>query len=74
MKARGMSIQHVRMVPTCKAGAYYAAHTEEIDGSRVPIIVEGGGAEAWTSAVYYPSEDLANQQGDTKFEDLHYYQ
>ena len=56
------------------AGAYYAAHTEEIDGSRVPIIVEGGGAEAWTSAVYYPSEDLANQQGDTKFEDLHYYQ
>lgn len=31
---------------------------KKIDGSRVPIIGEGGGAEAWTSAVYYPSEDL----------------
>ena len=54
------------------AGAYYAAHTEEINGNRVPIIVEGGGAEAWTYAIYYPSEDLANQQVNTKYEDLHY--
>ena len=39
---------------------------------REPVVVEGGGAGYWTFSVYYPSEDLANQQGDTKYEDLYY--
>ena len=57
---------------TAGAGADYAAHTEEINGNKVPVVVEGGGAGYWTFSVYYPSEDLANQQGDTKYEDLYY--
>lgn len=57
---------------TAGAGADYAAHTEEINGNKVPVVVEGGGAGYWTFSVYYPSENLANQQGDTKYEDLYY--
>ena len=73
VNVRGMQYIHVLgRNQTSGSGVYYAIHTEEINGNKVPIIIESSGEDVWTGVVYYPSEDLANQQGDTKYEDLHY--
>ncbi|MBD5807519.1 hypothetical protein [Limosilactobacillus walteri] len=53
-------------------GESYAVKTETINGRQVKILVEGGGAENLVDAVYYQSKDLAQQNADKKFADLHY--
>ncbi|MEI2413487.1 hypothetical protein V8V50_03765 [Ligilactobacillus salivarius] len=53
-------------------GEHFFAHEEEIDGQKVPLVLYGFGANDLTDYVYYPSEDLANQQSDTKYDDINY--
>lgn len=53
-------------------GESYAVKTETIDGKQVKVLVVGGGAENWVDAVYYQSKDMAQQNADKKFDDLHY--
>jgi len=53
-------------------GSSYAVKTETIDGKQVKVLVVGGGAENWVESVYYQSRDLAQQNADKKFDDLHY--
>lgn len=53
-------------------GESYAVKTETIDGKQVKVLVVGGGAENWVDAVYYQSKDMAQQNANKKFDDLHY--
>lgn len=53
-------------------GEHFFTHEEEIDGQKVPLVLYGFGANDLTDYVYYPSEDLANQQSDTKYDDINY--
>lgn len=53
-------------------GASYAVKTETVDGKQVKVLVVGGGAENWVDAIYYQSKDMAQQNADKKFDDLHY--
>lgn len=53
-------------------GSSYTVKTETIDGKQVKVLVQAGGAENWTQAVYYQSKDMAQQNADKKFDDLHY--
>lgn len=53
-------------------GESYAVKTETIDGKQVKVLVVGGGAENWVEGVYYQSKDMAQQNADKKFDDLHY--
>lgn len=57
---------------TAGDGTSYAVHTETINGKQVKVLVVAGGAEFWTDSVYYQSQDMAQQQADKKFDDLHY--
>lgn len=50
-------------------GSSYAIKNE--NGNEV--MVEAGGAEFWIDAVYYKTQDLAQQYKDTKYDDLNYY-
>ena len=53
-------------------GEHFFTHEEEINGQKVPLVLYGFGANDLTDYVYYPSEDLANQQSDTKYDDINY--
>lgn len=53
-------------------GEHFFTHEEEIDGQKVPLVLYGFGANDLTDYVYYPSEDLANQQSDAKYDDINY--
>lgn len=53
-------------------GAYYAVHTETIDGQQVKVLVEAGGAGIWTDEVYYQTQSMAKQNAHRKFDDLRY--
>lgn len=53
-------------------GESYAVKTETVDGKQVKVLVVGGGAENWVDAIYYQSKDMAQQNADKKFDDLHY--
>lgn len=53
-------------------GSFFAVHTETIDGKKVKVLVQAGGATIATDAVYYQTQSLAHQNKDTKFDDLHY--
>lgn len=57
---------------TAGDGSSYAIKTEMVNGKQVKVLVQGGGAENWVEAVYYQSKDMAQQQADTKYDDLHY--
>lgn len=53
-------------------GSFFAVHTETIDGKKVKVLVQAGGATIATDAVYYQTQSLAHQNKDTEFDDLHY--
>ncbi|PHY97398.1 hypothetical protein CR166_08485 [Ligilactobacillus salivarius] len=53
-------------------GEHFFTHEEEINGQKVPLVLYGFGANDLTDYVYYPSEDLANQQSDAKYDDINY--
>ena len=53
-------------------GESYAVKTETVDGKQVKVLVVGGGARNLVDAVYYQSKDMAQQNADKKFDDLHY--
>ncbi len=53
-------------------GSYYAVHSETINGQQVKVLVQAGGAELWVDNVWYQTKDLAHQNADKKFDDLHY--
>lgn len=53
-------------------GEHFFTHEEEIDGQKVPLVLYGFGANDLTDYVYYPSEDLADQQSDAKYDDINY--
>ncbi|PEG97288.1 hypothetical protein CP360_01925 [Lactobacillus sp. UMNPBX9] len=53
-------------------GEHFFTHEEEVDGQKVPLVLCGFGANDLTDYVYYPSEDLANQQSDAKYDDINY--
>lgn len=53
-------------------GEHFFTHEEEINGQKVPLVLYGFGANNLTDYVYYPSEDLANQQSDAKYDDINY--
>ena len=53
-------------------GESYAVKTETVDGKQVKVLVVGGGARNLVDAVYYQSKDMAQQNADKKFADLHY--
>ncbi|WP_242362144.1 hypothetical protein [Limosilactobacillus antri] len=57
---------------TAGDGAYYAVHTETINGQQVKVLVETGGADMHVTAVYYQSQSMAKQQAGTKYDDLNY--
>lgn len=53
-------------------GSFYAVHTETINGQKVKVLVQAGGADLHTDAVYYQSPSMAKQQADTEYDDLDY--
>lgn len=53
-------------------GEHFFTHEEEINGQNVSLVLFGFGANDLTDYVYYPSEDLANQQSDAKYDDINY--
>lgn len=53
-------------------GSSYAIHTETINGKKVQVLVEAGGAGFWTEGVYYRSQSMAKQQAKVHYDDLHY--
>ncbi|WP_251546026.1 hypothetical protein [Limosilactobacillus caecicola] len=55
-------------------GSFYAIHTENIDGKQVKILVAAGGAEIQAYAVYYQTQDQAQQYANKKFDDIRYYE
>lgn len=57
---------------TAGDGSSYTVKTETVNGKQVKVLVQSGGAMNFVEAVYYQSEDMAQQQADTKFDDLHY--
>ena len=57
---------------TAGDGSSYAIHTETVNGKQVKVLVVAEGAGYWTSGVYYQNPQLAKQQADKKFDDLHY--
>ncbi|MBB1079990.1 hypothetical protein H5S09_09255 [Limosilactobacillus sp. STM2_1] len=57
---------------TAGDGSSYAVKTETVDGKPVKVLVAAGGAGNWTEAVYYQSKEMAQQNADKKFDDLHY--
>lgn len=74
-KANGLNYLNTRgWCQTAGDGAFYATHTENIDGQQVQILVEAGGAGIWIDNIYYRSKDQANQYGSRHFKDLHPYQ
>lgn len=54
------------------AGVDYAVHTETIDGQQVKVLVAASGARPWTDSIYYQTPSQAQQNKNTKFDDLHY--
>lgn len=71
--AKGMHWLTVRgWQQTAGAGTFFAVHTETINGKQVKVLIEAGGADMHVDAVYYQSQDMAKQQADTKYDDLHY--
>ena len=72
-QVHGMDTINIRgWYQSAGAGSYYSAHTEEVNGQKVPVVVSGSGAGAWVDAVFYPSEAMANSQGATQYSDLQY--
>lgn len=57
---------------TAGDGSSYAVKTENVDGKAVKVLIEAGGAMNQAEAVYYQSADMAKQQADKKFDDIHY--
>ncbi|KRL74775.1 hypothetical protein FC54_GL000602 [Ligilactobacillus saerimneri DSM 16049] len=51
---------------------YYSYHTEEIDGKKVPIIINMDNSAGLVDTIFYPSEDMANQQETARYDDLRY--
>ena len=75
VNAKGMHWLNLRgWVQTAGDGAYYAVHTETINGQQVKVLVEAGGADMHVDAVYYQSQSMAKQQAGTKYDDLNYMQ
>lgn len=51
------------------AGEYYKVMTENINGKDVPVLAAASGAGIWLDNNYYRSQNLAQQQQDTTYND-----
>lgn len=54
-------------------GEYYKVEAKTYHGTRIKVLSDGGGAEAWISAHYYSTKKVAKVLGNHHFPHEHYY-